>query len=73
MSDLSQPPDPHRLICRKIERTWNLDASYNRDVGEYRINLRTSQGGTEDTAYYTDDPQDALDTAKAIAAYRDRA
>lgn len=31
--------------------------------GEYRINMK---GGTEATAYYTDDRQDALDTAKLI-------
>lgn len=31
--------------------------------GEWRINLR---GGTEDTAYYTDNAEDALNTARMI-------
>lgn len=29
---------------------------FNRDYGEYRVNLH---GGSEDTAYYTDDLEDA--------------
>ena len=33
--------------------------------GEYRVNHR---GGPEATAYYTDDLQDAVDTAQAFAA-----
>lgn len=35
--------------------------------GEYRINLLMSNGGTEDTAYYTDDADDALGTAQFMA------
>ena len=31
--------------------------------GEYRINLPKARGGTEATAYYTTDAQDAVDTA----------
>jgi hypothetical protein len=31
--------------------------------GEYRVNLRLADGGSEATAYYTDDAEDALATA----------
>ena len=41
---------PAGIVIRKIE-------------DEYRVNLR---GGTEDTAYYTDDKEDALATARAM-------
>lgn len=37
---------PHNLVLRKID-------------GEYRVNIR---GGREETAYYTDSLQDAVDT-----------
>lgn len=37
--------------------------------GEYRINW---PGADEDQAYYTDDRQDALDTARAMARSGDR-
>jgi hypothetical protein len=72
MSDLSQPPDPIRLVLRHISRTFNLDATYRPEYAEYRVNLRPEQGGNEATAYYTQDPQDAIATAKAMAAYRDK-
>ena len=35
--------------------------------GEWRVNY---VGGKEETAYYTDDPQDALDTAIAMSHER---
>jgi hypothetical protein len=37
--------------------------------GEYRINLRPAFGGTEDTAYYTNDSRDALLTAMHIVQF----
>ena len=38
--------------------------------GEYRVNF---PGGTEDTAYYTDDAQDAIGTARLMVWTRLRA
>ena len=42
---------PEGIVVRKVD-------------GEYRVNFR---GGSEDTAYYTDDIQDAADTARVMA------
>ncbi len=36
---------------------------------EFRINYK---GGSEETAYYTDDPQDAVDTAKHMKREADQ-
>jgi hypothetical protein len=58
-----------RELCRKIEANFNLDASYIPSTGEWRINLRTAEGGNEDTAYYTDDADDAYQTAKAMREF----
>lgn len=41
--------------------------SVSKREGEFRVNFRD---GSEATAYYTNDPQDAIDTAKAIARNR---
>jgi len=38
-----------------------------KDTGEYRVNFR---GGKEETAYYTDDLQDALDTGVVMSVMR---
>jgi hypothetical protein len=38
--------------------------SVSKREGEFRVNFK---GGSEATAYYTNDPQDAIGTAKAIA------
>lgn len=38
--------------------------SLNLKDGEYRVNYR---GGSEDTAYYTNDRADAIETARAMA------
>ena len=35
--------------------------------GEYRVNWRVVDGGTEETAYYTDDIEDAVETGKRRA------
>jgi NACalpha-BTF3-like transcription factor len=40
-----------------------LGLTVTRVDGEWRVNY---QGGKEATAYYTDDPQAALDTARAM-------
>ena len=40
------------------------------DHGDYRINLLKREGGNEDTAYYTDDAEDAVATAQAMAMHR---
>jgi hypothetical protein len=48
-------------FAREILRANNMTISQNR--GEYRVNF---EGGTEDTAYYTNDLQDAIDTGKAM-------
>jgi hypothetical protein len=38
------------------------------EAGEYRVNYR---GGREATAYYTNDLDDAVNTAQAMATWRD--
>ena len=44
----------------------NLGLTFRSRDGEFRVNYR---GGTEGTAYYTDDLSDALDTGREMAAY----
>jgi hypothetical protein len=57
-----------------IQKELNLDFSHT-VLGsfsrEYRINLLIADGGTDETAYYTDDRDDAVATAKAMAKQRD--
>ena len=43
-----------------------LDASHA--DGEFRVNFRTRDGGDEETAYYTQHADDALNTARLMAA-----
>jgi hypothetical protein len=38
--------------------------------GEFKVNLPVTHGGTEDTAYYTCDAQDAINTAAAMMLER---
>lgn len=45
----------------------NLGIVIRKRDGEYRVNFK---GGSEATAYYTDDIQDALDTGKMMAQLR---
>jgi len=40
----------------------------DREWGEYRVNFK---GGREATAYYTPDLEDAVNTARAMAKWRD--
>lgn len=47
-----------------IKGLGNITARYDSDLKEYRVNLR---GGKEATAYYTDNRDDALDTARAMS------
>lgn len=44
-------------------RALGMSVRYVSDTGEYRVNFKN---GSEDTAYYTDCPIDALGTAKAM-------
>ena len=46
------------LGCSCI-RTWH---------NEFRVNLPEARGGSEATAYYTEDAEDAIDTARAMLA-----
>lgn len=41
--------------------------------GEYRVTYGRTNDEREDNAYYTDDPQDALDTARHMAKEREAA
>lgn len=47
-------------------REIGITISVDRDYGEYRVNFA---GGSEATAYYTNDIDDALDTGCAMASY----
>lgn len=53
--------------AKAIANAYGCTIRYNSQSGEWRVNVR---GGNEDTAYYTDDRQDALDTCRAISAER---
>ncbi len=44
-------------------RKLGASVRYSSEWGEYRVNV---PGGTEGTAYYTDDAQDAIQTAKVM-------
>lgn len=48
-------------------RQLGLTCRYDSATGEFRVNLLPQDGGNEDTAYYTDDRQDAVDTAQAMS------
>jgi hypothetical protein len=48
-------------------RAEGMTAAY--DNREYRVNYRA---GKEVTAYYTNDPQDAIDTAKYMRKEREK-
>jgi hypothetical protein len=53
----------NRAIARAI-RTMGLTANVRRGSSEWRINYPEKRGGTEQTAYYTEDRLDALFTAQ---------
>lgn len=58
------------VVCRTI-RALGLMARYSTVLDEYQINyVRTDPRHTEDTAYYTSDPDDAIMTAQAMAGAR---
>lgn len=50
-----------RTICHRL----GLHLTYSRDDDEYRVNYRE---GREATAYYTNDREDAIGTARDMAA-----
>ena len=50
----------------KAIRDTGCTAKWNADLKEYRVNLK---GGSEATAYYTEDAEDAVNTARAMNAY----
>ncbi len=50
-------------IKQTIQTIRDLGLTCRCHDGEWRINFF---GGNEDTAYYTDDAEDAVDTAKAM-------
>lgn len=61
-------PKPRKLTQAMVKSELNaMGLSFRRTAwgDEFRVNYR---GGTEDSAYYTDDLSDALDTGKAMAA-----
>ena len=51
----------------KAIHAMGMEATYDQDVDEYRVNI---PGGTEATAYYTPDADDAIGTAKAMKEHR---
>ena len=52
---------------RKAVQALGMTLRWTPAYGEYRVNFA---GGQESTAYYTSDRQDALDTARRMAAER---
>lgn len=47
-------------------RQLGMTCGYNPSTREYRVNFPKA---VEDTAYYTNDAEDAIDTAKAMLAF----
>lgn len=62
-----------QAYLRKQAANLRMDYSYSPVYGEHRVNLKTADGGTTDTAYYTDNAADARDTMVLMARDRDRA
>jgi hypothetical protein len=60
--DLSRVPEPFKIIKRHLQM---IGMTITQKNGEYRVNYAV--GGTEATAYYTNDIQDAIGTAKHMA------
>jgi len=52
----------HKQTLTAIRKT-GASVRYSSEYGEYRVNV---PGGTEGTAYYTDDRADAIGTAKVM-------
>lgn len=48
----------------KLVKQYGLRCTHDRDTGEFRIALPSND---EASAYYTDDADDAVDTAAAMA------
>jgi hypothetical protein len=59
-------PAPWRVLEKLIRNRYNVLAKYDRDLDEWRLQLPSEDGGSEDNAYYTQDDTDALETAKAM-------
>jgi len=53
----------HYRVAQHILAAEGMSLRHN--DGEYRVNFRN---GTEDSAYYTNDLQDAVDTGRSMAA-----
>lgn len=51
-------------------RAMGLTCNWKPATNEYRVNLIKADGGTEGTSYYTNDGQDAIDTARMMAQSR---
>ena len=57
-----------KQFCKSVrEANPGITITWQSEVGEFRINLTN---GSEATAYYTDDRDDAAATAKAMWDYR---
>jgi hypothetical protein len=44
-----------------------ITITYKSTWNEYRVNFQQNRGGSEDTAYYTDDREDAVATGREMA------
>jgi hypothetical protein len=47
-----------------VVKSFGMTCAWKPDTREYRVNFK---GGSEDSAYYTQDGQDAIDTARILA------
>jgi hypothetical protein len=63
------PKRPTQAQVRAAARAAGMVAKWDRDWQEWIVNF---PGGAEATSYHTDDPQDAIDTARAMARSRPR-
>jgi hypothetical protein len=60
----------HKQIARAI-RHLGLTVRYSPEYAEWRIDYKRSDTRwTEDTAYFTTWPDDALETARIMAAFK---
>jgi hypothetical protein len=67
-----QPKLTQKEVFARI-RAIGMTVTMVHSTGEYRVNFPKSEGGTEESAYYTNDGLDAIGTAQAMknaAGYR---
>lgn len=64
----SNPVITKKMISESAKRLGNVEAKFNNDYGEWRVNFKP---GREGTAYYTDDAEDAYWTMLKMSEQKD--